>query len=85
MFVCVCDRFIEYGEQMIVDDVATNKSLACHGADDIERRCLTGSELKVLTHCNTGSLATAGYGTALGQLIIRLHISATNTAQSNQI
>lgn len=22
--------------------------------------------LRVLTHCNTGSLATAGYGTALG-------------------
>lgn len=25
-----------------------------------------GGKLRVLTHCNTGSLATAGYGTALG-------------------
>ena len=25
-----------------------------------------GSEINILTHCNTGSLATAGYGTALG-------------------
>ena len=27
---------------------------------------VTGRSVKVLTHCNTGSLATAGYGTALG-------------------
>jgi methylthioribose-1-phosphate isomerase len=26
----------------------------------------TGGRLRVLTHCNTGSLATAAYGTALG-------------------
>jgi methylthioribose-1-phosphate isomerase len=26
----------------------------------------TGKKLNILTHCNTGSLATAGYGTALG-------------------
>lgn len=25
-----------------------------------------GGKLRVLTHCNTGSLATAGFGTALG-------------------
>ena len=25
-----------------------------------------GKYLKILTHCNTGSLATGGYGTALG-------------------
>lgn len=25
-----------------------------------------GAGVRVLTHCNTGSLATAGYGTALG-------------------
>jgi len=53
----------------MTDDVTTNKSLARHGADDIERTCHTGGQLKVLTHCNAGSLATVGYGTALGQLI----------------
>lgn len=28
--------------------------------------CLECRPVKVLTHCNTGSLATAGFGTALG-------------------
>ena len=32
----------------------------------------TGGKLRVLTHCNTGSLATAGWGTALG-VIRTLH------------
>ncbi len=31
-----------------------------------------GGQLRVLTHCNTGSLATAGFGTALG-VIRALH------------
>ncbi len=38
-------------------------------------QCMAGSpdeEVSVLTHCNTGSLATAGYGTALG-VIRSLH------------
>jgi len=53
---------------MFADDVATNKSLSRLGADDIENKCRPGGDrqLTVLTHCNTGSLATAGYGTALG-------------------
>ena len=29
---------------------------------------ITAEKLVVLTHCNTGSLATAGYGTALGAI-----------------
>jgi len=59
---------IAYGEQMLADDVTTNMSLAHHGADMIAKTCgVSGSsQLKILTHCNTGSLATAGYGTALG-------------------
>jgi len=36
------------------------------GADDIIKRCGHENKVTVLTHCNTGSLATAGYGTALG-------------------
>jgi len=68
--VCVFDRLVTYGEQMLVDDITTNKTLARHGADDIEKKCCTSSPLKILTHCNTGSLATAGYGTALGQSLL---------------
>ncbi len=42
------------------DDKAANKKMGEFGAD-----LLTGAK-GVMTHCNTGSLATGGYGTALG-------------------
>ena len=41
-------------------DVAANRRMGELGADLFGERC------NVLTHCNTGSLATGGYGTALG-------------------
>ena len=41
-------------------DIAANYRMGRFGADLIETRCA------VLTHCNAGSLATGGYGTALG-------------------
>jgi methylthioribose-1-phosphate isomerase len=42
------------------EDLAANRSMGLIGAN-----CL-GQGARVLTHCNTGSLATAGFGTALG-------------------
>lgn len=42
------------------EDVAMNHALAEHGA------ALVPPDARVLTICNTGSLATAGHGTALG-------------------
>lgn len=42
------------------EDVETNRRIGEHGA------ALFSENSRVLTHCNTGSLATAGYGTALG-------------------
>ena len=56
-------------EAMLEEDIATNKSMGSYGANDIlERWSQTNGDagVMVLTHCNTGSLATAGYGTALG-------------------
>ncbi len=50
------------------EDLAANRSMGEIGAS------LLGSEVGVLTHCNTGSLATAGYGTALG--VIRAGFAA---------
>src|SRR5881397_1422773 len=50
------------------EDVATNRRLGAHGA------ALVGDGATVLTHCNAGALATAGYGTALG--IVRAAIEA---------
>jgi methylthioribose-1-phosphate isomerase len=42
------------------DDLAANRHMGTLGA------ALLGDRVGVLTHCNTGSLATAGFGTALG-------------------
>jgi len=42
------------------EDVAVNRALGRHGAELLE------DGATVLTHCNAGALATAGYGTALG-------------------
>ena len=42
------------------EDIASNRALGAHGA------ALLKSRTTVLTHCNAGALATAGYGTALG-------------------
>ena len=39
---------------------ASCRAIGRHGA------ALLGESARVLTHCNAGSLATAGYGTALG-------------------
>ncbi|KAG9777044.1 Methylthioribose-1-phosphate isomerase, partial [Aureobasidium melanogenum] len=70
----VAQAYITAAERMLVDDVADNKAIGAHGARWIEENTVAGGqrrqdkahELEVLTHCNTGSLATAGYGTALG-------------------
>ncbi len=42
------------------EDIAANRALGRFGAE------LLGNRRTVLTHCNAGALATAGYGTALG-------------------
>ena len=42
------------------EDVASCRALGAHGA------ALVPDDARILTHCNAGALATAGYGTALG-------------------
>lgn len=51
--------------QMLTDDVDTNKKMGEYGSLAILEKS-GEKKVKLLTHCNTGSLATAGYGTALG-------------------
>ena len=46
--------------RLAADDVARNRRLGAHGVD------LVPQGGRVLTHCNAGALACAGYGTALG-------------------
>jgi methylthioribose-1-phosphate isomerase len=47
-------------DRMLEEDIAINRALGRHGAP-----LLAGADA-VLTHCNAGALATAGYGTAVG-------------------
>lgn len=54
------DRLIAEAQQIRLDDIAINQAIGRHGAD------LVPDGKTVLTHCNAGALATAGYGTALG-------------------
>jgi methylthioribose-1-phosphate isomerase len=42
------------------DDVQSCRDMGAHGAT------LVPQDARILTHCNAGALATAGYGTALG-------------------
>jgi len=45
---------------ILAEDLAANRALGDHGAT------LVPDNARILTHCNAGALATAGYGTALG-------------------
>ena len=53
------------------EDVAICMAIGAHGA------ALVPDHKTVLTHCNAGALATAGYGTALG--VIRAAVAAGKT------
>ena len=57
--------------QLAADDEAANRELSRRGVDWLLDR-VDRRRLRVLTHCNAGALATAGWGTALG-LVRELH------------
>ena len=61
-------ELVEEGKRMHAEDIAANQAMGRHGAT------LMPSGGGVLTHCNAGALATAGYGTALG--VIRAAVEA---------
>jgi methylthioribose-1-phosphate isomerase len=54
------DMLVKESQKMIDEDIATNKRIGAFGAPFI------ADEDNVITHCNAGSIATAGYGTAEG-------------------
>jgi methylthioribose-1-phosphate isomerase len=55
-------------KQIRLEDIAINQAIGRNGAPLLE------DGKTVLTHCNAGALATAGYGTALG--VVRAAVSA---------
>jgi len=61
-------KLVEEAKRMHAEDIAANQAMGRHGAT------LMPAEGGVLTHCNAGALATAGYGTALG--VIRAAVEA---------
>src|SRR5881409_909654 len=54
------DRLDREAETIHDEDVASCRALGAFGAEVVP------ADARVLTHCNAGALATAGYGTALG-------------------
>jgi methylthioribose-1-phosphate isomerase len=55
-------------QQLCDDDVAACRAMGRHGA------ALLPATVSILTHCNAGALATAGYGSALG--VVRAAVEA---------
>ncbi len=64
----IIDALVTEAKRVKDEDVAICKAIGAHGAD------LVPDGKTVLTHCNAGALATAGYGTALG--VIRAAVAA---------
>jgi methylthioribose-1-phosphate isomerase len=64
---------------ILAEDIASNRRIGRHG------ELLLKDGMTVLTHCNAGALATAGYGTALGVIYAateagkRIHVIADET------
>jgi methylthioribose-1-phosphate isomerase len=78
-------------DRLLADDVATNRAIGRHGMPILEALA-DGSNgpVQVLTHCNAGALATAGFGTATAPIYlaheagIPLHVWVDETRPRNQ-
>jgi S-methyl-5-thioribose-1-phosphate isomerase/methylthioribulose-1-phosphate dehydratase len=58
---------LEQAHALLEQDGRVNRAAAEHAADLVRRLC-PDRPLRVLTHCNTGRLATTAFGTALGAI-----------------
>lgn len=70
---------LEKAQQLAQEDITTNMAISANGAELL----YDGDE--IITHCNTGALATVDYGTALGAIRMaseqgkRLHVYVDET------
>ena len=64
----IADALLIEADAITAEDVRLNRQMGAHGA------ALLNDNMRVLTHCNAGALATAGHGTALG--VIRSAVEA---------
>ena len=73
------ERLVAEADAILAEDIAMGRALTAHGA------ALLDDGDAVLTHCNTGGLATGGVGTALGVVFAaraegkRIHVFADET------
>lgn len=58
------ELIIEEAKKIYEEDIEVNKAIGRWGAGFIKDGC------KILTHCNAGSLATGGYGTATAPMFV---------------
>jgi len=56
----VAQRLLAEAHEILSEDIRINRAMGAYGA------ALLPDGARVLTHCNAGALATAGWGTALG-------------------
>jgi len=56
----LADHLLAEARAILSEDLAANRAMGAHGA------ALVPQGARLLTHCNAGALATAGYGTAVG-------------------
>ncbi|MBW3621784.1 MAG: S-methyl-5-thioribose-1-phosphate isomerase [Armatimonadetes bacterium] len=69
----LAETLLHRAKEIQREDVEANRRMGAFGAS------LIPEEATVLTHCNAGALATAGYGTALG--VIRAAVEAGKRIQ----
>lgn len=88
----ILNTYIAAAETILANDLDNNTSIGTHGAAWLQQQyhATPSRPLSVLTHCNTGSLATSGHGTALGiirslhQQQLLKHAYCTETRPYNQ-
>ena len=67
----IYEKILDEANKIYNEDIKTNKTMAKYGNEIVQE----GDT--ILTHCNAGALATAGYGTALG-VIREAHYTGKN-------
>jgi len=67
----ICEILLNEAKNIEREDLETNKAIARYGNEIVPKGAT------ILTHCNAGALATAGYGTALG-VIREAHYTGKN-------
>lgn len=67
----IYEKIKEEADLIFKEDLETNKTMAKYGNEIVKENAT------ILTHCNTGALATVGYGTALG-VIREAHYTGKN-------